>query len=259
MKYQKFGPIEITRGCPFGCGFCQTPQLLGGKPRHRSVKGICQYVQAMKSRGLADFRAITPNALSYGSHDGKELDLQKVEELLSGVRQVLGPEGRIFFGSFPSEVRPEHVTEESLEVLTRYADNDNLIIGAESGSQRILDLCRRGHTVHDAYRAIWLTLNAGLKANVDFIFGLPGEDREDVELTIEFMQELARMGARIHAHVFMPLPQTSFAKGVLRPVQPQLLQEIERRLSSGSIYGDWKQQYQDSLRIIEYLRRGKGA
>lgn len=36
LKHSKFGPIEITRGCPFVCYFCQTPHIFGGRARHRS-------------------------------------------------------------------------------------------------------------------------------------------------------------------------------------------------------------------------------
>ena len=49
VNHNKFGPIEITRGCPFVCYFCQTPQIFGGKVRHRSVEKICEYVKSMKT------------------------------------------------------------------------------------------------------------------------------------------------------------------------------------------------------------------
>ncbi|HTX43141.1 MAG TPA: cobalamin-dependent protein, partial [Methanocella sp.] len=36
FKPPLFGPIEITRGCPWGCTYCQTPKLFGPHMRHRS-------------------------------------------------------------------------------------------------------------------------------------------------------------------------------------------------------------------------------
>jgi len=212
IKSKRFGPIEITRGCPYACYFCQTPHILCGHPRHRSIENICQYVRIMKDHNLRDFRCITPNAFSYGSKDGKHIEILKLEELLVSIKEVLKPDGRIFFGSFPSEVRPEHVTKETVNLVLKYADNDNLIIGAQSGSQRVLNACHRGHTIDDIFAATELIISSGLKANVDFIFGLPGESHEDILLTIKAMEKLGRIGARIHAHTFMPLPQTAFAK-----------------------------------------------
>jgi len=38
--------------------------------------------------------------------------------------------------------------------VKQFADNDNLVIGCQSGSERMLELCKRGHTVLDVYRAV---------------------------------------------------------------------------------------------------------
>ena len=257
VKHNKFGPIEITRGCPFACYFCQTSYIFGTRVRHRSVENICKYVEIMKSRNLYDIRFITPNAFSYGSLDGKKLNVDALEKLLSNVREIIGSKGRIFLGTFPSEVRPEHVTGETIDLVLRYANNDNLIIGAQSGSQRILDLCHRGHTVEDIYNAVKLTLKSGLKANVDFIFGLPGETEEDVKLTIKVMNDLVKMGARIHAHTFIPLPQTPFAKAAPGKISENLKKIIEGWISRGIVYGDWRKQERIAERIAKYLRTGE--
>lgn len=256
-KHNKFGPIEITRGCPFVCYFCQTPHIFGGRQRHRSIENICKYVQIMKNKNLSDIRFITPNAFSYGSPDGKQLNTTKLEELLSNIKEIINPNGRIFIGSFPSEVRPEHVSEETIDLILKYANNDNLIIGAQSGSQRILDLCHRGHTAEDVYDAVGLTLEAGLKANVDFIFGLPGETERDVKLTIKVMSDLVKMGARIHAHTFMPLPQTPFAKAPAGRIDKGIRKMIKELIPKDIIYGDWREQGRIAKKIAKYLRTGK--
>ena len=241
-RHKKFGFLEITRGCPFACYFCQTPYILGRQLRHRSVENICEHVSVMKGRNLLDFRAITPNAFSYGSLDGKKTAPARIEELLAGVKKILGPQGRIYFGSFPSEVRPEHVTGDTVGLVRKYAVNDNLVIGVQSGSQRVLDLCHRGHTVEDAYRAVELTLRAGFKAYVDFIFGLPEETLEDTQLTIKVINDFAGMGARIHAHYFMPLPQTPFAGVRTRGVNPEMKKMINRLIPKGIVFGEWEKQ-----------------
>ena len=257
VKHNKFGPIEITRGCPFVCYFCQTPHIFGAKVRHRSIKKICEYVEIMKNKNQTDIRFITPNAFSYGSTDGKTLDIDKLEKLLINIREIINSNGRIFIGSFPSEVRPEHVTEETIELVLRYADNNNLIIGAQSGSERILELCHRGHTVEDVYRAVELTLKKGLKANVDFIFGLPRETEEDIRLTIKVMSDLVKMGARIHAHTFMPLPQTPFAKALAGRIDKSIQKMIRELIPKGIVYGDWKEQEKIAKKISKYLKTGK--
>ncbi|MEO0290875.1 MAG: TIGR04013 family B12-binding domain/radical SAM domain-containing protein [candidate division WOR-3 bacterium] len=253
IKYEKFGPIEITRGCPFACYFCQTPRIFGARIRHRKIENICKYVEYMKNKNLLDIRFITPDAFSYGSNDGKKINLLELEELLKNVKKIIKPEGRIFFGTFPSEVRPEHVNEETIELILKYADNDNITIGAQSGSQRILDLCNRGHKVEDVYNAVKITLKAGLKANVDFIFGLPGETEEDINLTIKVIEDLTKMGAYIHTHAFIPLPQTPFAKSPPKGVNEKTKKIIGKISSKGFAFGSWQKQEKIAFKIYQYL------
>jgi B12-binding domain/radical SAM domain protein len=249
FRHRRVGPIEITRGCPNHCLFCQTPRLFGHRPRHRGIHQIVEYVRLMRERNLRDIRFITPDAFSYGSPDGRTLTLSAIEALLGSVREVIGREGRIFFGSFPSEVRPEHVNSETVALVVRYADNDNLVIGAQSGSQRILERCRRGHGVEDIYQAVEHTLSAGLKPYVDFIFGLPGEEEEDIRETIRVMEDLVEMGARIHTHTFMPLPGTPFAHESPGRISQALEDVINRLTASGKAFGSWRHQYEIASRI----------
>jgi B12-binding domain/radical SAM domain protein len=256
IKHNKFGAIEITRGCPYICYFCQTPFILGTFPRHRSIESICRYVNMMKERNLTDIRFITPNAFSYGSKDGKTLNLTKLEGLLSNIKEIIAPNGRIFFGSFPSEVRPEHVTSATLDLILNYASNDNIIIGAQSGSQKILDLCHRDHTIEDVYNAVELTLSKKLKANVDFIFGLPGENKEDIRLTINMMKDLSKKGARIHTHSFIPLPQTPFAKKKVGRINKDIEKAVAELIAKGFAFGEWKKQESLAIKIGKYLKTG---
>lgn len=250
------GPIEITRGCPFACAYCQTSQLLGVQPRHRSVETIARFAGVIRQRGLRDVRVVAPDAFSYGSPDGRTLNLPALESLLAALRQTLGPDGRLFFGTFPSEVRPEHVNESTLELLKRYADNDSLILGAQSGSERMLDQCGRGHRVADVFTAVSLTLAAGLKPHIDFIFGLPGETREDLTETIAVIRELAAMGALIHAHTFLPLPQTRFAQEPPGTIPGRVRPVIKDLIRRGALYGIWHKQEREARRIARDLQDG---
>jgi B12-binding domain/radical SAM domain protein len=257
IKHSKFGPIEITRGCPYLCYFCQTPFISGFKPRHRSINSICKYVRVMKERSLTDIRFITPNAFSYGSLYGKNVNLDQLDSLLRDIAEILAPKGRIFLGSFPSEVRPEHVSEDSLDLIRKYCANDNIIIGAQSGSQKILDLCNRGHTVDDVYDAVKLTLSKQLKVNVDFIFGLPDEQLEDIRITIAMMKDLAALGARIHTHSFIPLPQTPFAKRSPKKIHKSIKKAIGELASKGFAFGEFQKQERLGIKISKYLKTKK--
>jgi len=241
-SFKRFGPIEITRGCPFACHFCQTPQLAGAGIRHRSIAAIEEAVRFLHGRKLSDIRVITPNVFAYGSEDGRSVNLERLAALFHTVRRIIGAKGKFFAGSFPSEVRPEHVSHETMRLVKEYADNDNIVIGAQSGSQRLLDQCHRGHSLEDVERAVELAVLCGFKAYVDFIFGLPGESEEDAEQSVRLMRRLAAMGARVHAHTFMPLPGTAYAGQPPGRVPPKLRREIELLVAQGLAFGDWRKQ-----------------
>lgn len=239
--YKRFNPIEITRGCIYACSFCQTPFMFKARFRHRSVENICHYVEVLKKYGLTDIRFITPSALSYGSSDENPC-LEKVENLLSSVRNTLGNKGRIFFGTFPSEVRPEHISPQSLKILKKYVNNNNLVIGGQSGSDRILKKCHRGHNAESILQAVRYCREEGYIPNVDFIFGFPDETEEDVSNTISLIDNLVYYGARIHLHYFIPLPGSPYGHKIPARISDATRKKIEKLISSGSVYGQWKQQ-----------------
>jgi B12-binding domain/radical SAM domain protein len=237
----RIGPLEITRGCVFACRFCQTPFLFHARFRHRSLDGVRRWVRFHAELDTRDVRFLTPSALSWGS-PGPGCDLDAIEALLRTAREEAGPARRIFFGSFPSELRPEHVSARALELIRQYCDNETLIIGAQSGSDRLLAAMRRGHRADDVRRAVTLALAVGFTVSVDFVFGVPGETERDRAETRALLVELAEAGARIHAHAFMPLPGTPWQDAAPGRIDPDTAALLERLASCGRAHGGWKSQ-----------------
>jgi B12-binding domain/radical SAM domain protein len=253
VGYRRFGPMEITRGCPWTCRYCQTPYLFGSLRRHRSVETVLHYAEVGKRQGLRDLRFVTPDAFAYGS-EGKRPNLGALEILLKAVGRIYG-KAHIYLGSFPSEVRPETVSEEAVQLIKTYAANDNLVIGAQSGSDRVLDLMRRGHRVEDVYRAVEMVTRAGLVANVDLIFGLPEETAADAMLTLNMTDRLAAMGARIHSHTFMPLAGTPLAAAPPGTVDRETRKALGRLAGEGKQFGSWARQEQLGKELARFRAR----
>ena len=235
-KRGMFGPIEITRGCAFACRFCQTSHIFGVRLRHRSVEKIVSQTETLRSINRKVVRLLSPNAFSYSSPDGRELNLDAVRNLLAALRESLPEDGRIIFAHFPSEARPEHITPDTLSLLDEFADNDEIVIGAQSGSRRMLDACGRGHTAQDVVSAVACARKHGYKIIVDFMFGLPGESEADMRENLSVMKEIVGMGARIHPHIFAPLPQTAFANEPQGRVSPFYLKALDEFRSRMAIY-----------------------
>ncbi|MDD4126452.1 MAG: TIGR04013 family B12-binding domain/radical SAM domain-containing protein [Methanomicrobium sp.] len=222
------GYLEISRGCPFRCAYCQTPRLFGGCMRHRSIDAIIR-----ASKGYNDVRFLTPNALSYGS-DGKKPAYEKLKKLLS----CFDKDKNLYLGTFPSEVRPEFVTQESLDIILKYCSNTKLHFGAQSGSNSVLKRINRGHTTDDVINAVTLCKDNGFVPVIDYIVGLPFETDEEQLETVDQMKWAAKYG-KIHAHYFTPLPGTPFSKMSPSP----LISEVEKTLGklalSGHATGSW--------------------
>ncbi|MCQ1534693.1 TIGR04013 family B12-binding domain/radical SAM domain-containing protein [Methanosarcina sp. KYL-1] len=225
-------PIEISRGCPWGCRYCQTPRLFGREVRHRSVDSILRNAQHYN-----DLRFIASNAFAYGS-DGIRPRFDKVEKLLSALHTL--PDKKIFFGTFPSEVRPEFVTDESAELVRKYCTNNSLSLGAQSGSERILKEIRRGHTVEDSIAAVECCLEHELVPAVDFIFGFPTETEEDQEKSLDLVRWISKKGGTVRAHYLTPLPGTPYESAVPTDVSDKVRRELGKLALEGKLTGYWE-------------------
>ena len=220
------GYVEIARGCPFSCGYCQTPQIFGHCMRHRSIDRIAEYANRYEHA-----RFVTPNAFAYGS-DGVHPQWDKIEHLFRSLRH------HIYFGTFPSEVRPEFVCEESLSLVNKYCTNTKLHFGAQSGSNAVLEKLRRGHTVEDVVRAVELCNDFALTPVVDFIVGLPFETDEDQRATLDQIAWVARYG-KVHVHRFIPLPGTPLAGTTARPLLTETEKVCGKLALTGRLTGSW--------------------
>lgn len=253
VEKKLFMPIEISRGCPFNCSYCQTPKLAGKIVRHRSIDNIVEYQKAAVMHNKTVARFITPNAFGYASKNGVTPNVDAIDELLFKIKSTGATE--IYFGTFPSDVRPESITDEVLKVVKKYVNHDYLVIGAQSGSNRILDMIQRGHTVEKVEEALETLANNGFYAKVDFIFGFPFETKQDVEETFNFIEKIVqKYNAKVHAHTFMPLPGTplfNYGPGILREYQRKFLGQLA---SKGLLDGYWTEQEKLAQKVKKYTK-----
>ena len=121
----------------------------------------------------------------------------------------------------------------------------------------LLNAIHRGHGVEEVVQATRLIIEAGFTANVDFIFGMPGEDEEDINRTIALMKKLVKIGARVHSHTFMPLvgtPLSGEKPGVVDSKTRRLLESLRGK---GLEYGDWKKQESNAEITYKFLSEQK--
>ncbi len=249
-----FVPIELTRGCTNKCTFCQAHSVHCGILRFRSLEGLRQPFAELQKKNRRKVFFITSNVLSY-SPEGVGSRLEALHKL--GQMALSYGLTDLHLGSFPSEVRPEYLKEEYLSVFKTYCRNRNIVIGAQTGSDRLLESIQRGHTVYDVKYAAQLARSCGFKPFVDIIFGLPGETLADRKETVDFIQWLLRYtGSRIHLHHFLPLPGTELWGCEPSAIDVGTRNYIDHLLRHGRAFGDIWRQEECSQQILSWRTQG---
>ncbi len=256
VKHRRLGAIEIGRGCPHACGFCQTPFLHGARMRYRSLENTLEHIEHLVKAGFVDVRFVTPNALAYLSDDGVHPDYARLEQAFIAMHEVAG-NAKIKFGEFPSEMRPEHITPELAQLIDQYSDAAYIAIGAQSGSEIMLRAMHREHDVAAVERAVSYLAKYCRKLKkiyVDFIAGLPRETAQDEALSQELMERLTRISPKvcIHSHTFMPLPGTPMQFMPPGSVGKTTREVFERLSKRGQEWGAWREQEEIAHQVADF-------
>jgi len=255
LEQRFFAPIEITRGCPYNCAFCQTPRIFGHSLRHRSPENVATFLKRVVPYGYQQSKFISPNAFSYGSKGAAELDLEGIENFLCACQEA-GIQG-IHFGCYPSEVRPDWVNPEVLELVKKYCQNRTVVLGAQSGSNSLLAKLRRGHTAEQSLAAIRWIHQAGFMPHVDFVFGFPEETLEDREISLGLMKEvIEEWGGKIHVHTYLPLPGTPLFGKDPTPLDGETKNALLKWEKRKKLDGWWKDQEVMAWKIVEWRDKG---
>ena len=177
--------VSIMEGCSKYCSFCVVPYTRGEEVS-RSVASVIQEVESLASRGVREIHLLGQNVNSYlGDIDGDQADLA---ELIYYVADVPGVERLRFTTSHPMDF--------SDNLIQAYADIpalvDHLHLPVQSGSDRILEAMKRGHTAADYRERIrkLREVRPNISLSSDFIVGFPGETEVEFEETMALIDEI---------------------------------------------------------------------
>lgn len=182
--------------CPTTCLYCSfTSYSLAAyqskvQPYLEALLKEMKYVsEAMRGRRLDTvyFGGGTPTTLSAGQLDMLLTELERQFDL-SACRELTVEAGR-----------PDSITYEKLCVLKAH-HVDRISINPQTMNQQTLDLIGRRHTVEQIEEAFALAGKAGFdNINMDMILGLPGENKEMVQHTLEKIKALAPESLTVHS------------------------------------------------------------
>ena len=185
--------IATTRGCPFKCNWCAKP-IYGNRYNPRSPQKVAEEIEYLtKNHDVNHF---------WMCDDIFGLKPGWVQEF----RDVIKSKGLKIKYKIQSRV-DLLLQEDTIEAL---ADSgaETVWVGAESGSQKILDAMDKGTTVEQIFKATKLLKKNGIRPAFFLQFGYLGEEKEDIDKTIKMVLEL--MPEEIGISVSYPLPGTKF-------------------------------------------------
>jgi anaerobic magnesium-protoporphyrin IX monomethyl ester cyclase len=191
--------MVTTRGCPFHCNWCAKP-LYGQVYNCRTPENVVVEMKSVKQTLHPDHLWFCDDI--FGLKPGwvpAFADLVRKEDALI---------------PFKCLARADLLLKENTIDHLRRAGCETVWIGAESGSQKILDAMEKGTTVQQISEASQKLRAAGIRVGFFLQYGYPGETRDDIELTLNMVKTCRPDDIGIS--VSYPLPGTPFYESVLR-------------------------------------------
>ena len=189
--------VSITRGCDNMCTFCVVP-FTRGRERSRDPKSILREIKELKSKGYREITLLGQNVDSYLWYGGGlKKDFKNASELqkkcslsFSKLLDLIANKFKNMRIRFTTS-NPQDMSEDVLNTMAKHKNICNHIhLPVQSGSDKVLKLMNRKHTVNDYKKLIdkIKEILPGCGISHDMITGFPNETNEDHRLTIELMK-----------------------------------------------------------------------
>jgi anaerobic magnesium-protoporphyrin IX monomethyl ester cyclase len=189
--------MVTTRGCPFHCNWCAKP-IWGQRYNSRSPENVVAELKWLKENYYPDHIWFVDDILGL-----KPGWISRFTELVNA-RNALVP--------FKCLSRVDLLLRPGEIPALEKAGCQIVWVGAESGSQQVLNAMDKGTQVAQIYQATRLLHEAGVQVGFYLQFGYPGESRSEIEKTLQMVRDCRPDD--IGMSVSYPLPGTKFYDAV---------------------------------------------
>ena len=218
--------LTIQEGCDKFCHFCVVPYTRG--PEYsRPFTQILDEAKYLVDNGAREIILLGQNVNAYKNEKYKLSNLILEIEKISEIKRIRY-----------TTSHPKDMTDDLLEVYKYSKKLMPLIhLPLQSGSNKILDLMNRKHTISDYYKIYdkLREINPKIKFSSDFIIAYPGEDEQDLENTIEIIKKIKFINS--YSFIFSPRPGTVAAdlKLIEKKISMVRLEKIQTQLFENQI------------------------
>jgi len=193
---QAIMPMLATRGCPYQCTFCTSPNMWTTRYITRKPELVVDELEYnVKNFGVTNFPFQDLTAIIH-----KKWIVDFCNEIIK--------RGLKISWQLPSGTRSEVIDDEVAGLLYRSGMKE-MGYAPESGSDQIRKDIKKKVKAENLYASVRSAIKHKLKVQAFFIVGFPRETRKDVQKTIKMVAKMAWMGVQdVGISHYMPLPGT---------------------------------------------------
>ena len=213
--------LTIQEGCDKFCHFCVVPYTRG--PEYsRPFKQIIDEAKYLTDNGAQEIILLGQNVNAYNNENYRLSNLILELEKFSKIKRIRY-----------TTSHPRDMTDDLIEV---YKNSKKLMplvhLPVQSGSDKILGLMNRKHTIRDYYKIYdkLKEINPNVQFSSDFIIGYPGEEEQDFNNTFELIKRIKFINS--YSFIFSPRPGTVAAdlKLIEKKISMDRLEKIQNQL-----------------------------
>lgn len=199
-----------SRGCPARCTYCCAPTFYGTRYRYRSPENVLKELEILQAIG---FREV------FYRDEVFTLMRDRVVEICKGILE------RRIDMSWICSSRTDSVDKPTMDLM-RKAGCHMIRFGVESGVQALLDRMKKGVTVERMRQTFRWAHEVGMDTHAHMMIGVPGETRETVHRTMEFVDEIRP--TTVTYGITTPYPGTPLFEEVA---------QVDPEIGDGSVIG----------------------
>ena len=192
MEYLSVKPVDtmnVIRGCPYNCAFCETKKIWGSKCRAFSAPRVVEELNILVSeygtKGI------------YFVGDNFTINKKRTIELCNAIKKEK------LDLQWVCDTRVDLISRDLVKEM-KTAGCRTIWFGVESGSARVLKKINKQITLQQALAAFKLCKEEDVRTASSFMLGLPGETVEDMKATYKFARKLDPDWVRFNIFVGYP-------------------------------------------------------
>jgi tRNA-2-methylthio-N6-dimethylallyladenosine synthase len=240
--------LTIQEGCDKFCHFCVVPYTRG--PEYsRPFKQILDEVKYLADTGTQEIILLGQNVNAYNNEKYRLSNLIFEIEKFPEIKRIRY-----------TTSHPKDMSDDLIEV---YKNSKKLMplvhLPVQSGSNKVLDLMNRKHTISDYYKIFdqLKEINPSIQFSSDFIIGYPGEEDEDFKATFELIKKIKFINS--YSFIFSPRPGTVAADLNLidKKISMERLEKIQSQLYDNQMHMNKSLEHKTINVLVENLTEDK--